>query len=81
MIHCPLPALTRFSYEYILLSGITTLFAVSIIEKKMLDKLADFKKRITWFENYRIKNNKFWPNEERTDGKRFYYHLFRRNGL
>jgi hypothetical protein len=48
--------------------GITTLFAVSIIEKKKLDKLADFKKRISWFENYRIKNKKFWPNEEKTDG-------------
>ncbi len=35
----------------------------------MLDKLDDFRKRITWFENYRKKNNKFWPNEERSDGK------------
>jgi hypothetical protein len=48
--------------------GITTLFAVSIIEKKKLDKLSDFQKRISWFENYRLKNNKFWPNEEKTDG-------------
>ena len=51
--------------------GITTLFAVSIIEKKKLDKLADFQKRINWFENYRLKNNKFWPNEEKT-GWRFH---------
>jgi len=48
--------------------GITTLFAASIIEKSKLDKLSDFKKRITWFESYRLKNNKFWPNEEKTDG-------------
>ncbi len=47
--------------------GITSLYAVSTISKKVLDKLADFKKRITWFENYRKKNNKFWPNEERSD--------------
>lgn len=48
--------------------GITTLFAVSVIEKKKLDKLADFKKRISWFENYRLNNKRFWPNEERMDG-------------
>jgi hypothetical protein len=41
---------------------------VSVIEKKKLDKLGDFKKRISWFENYRIKNNRFWPNEEKIDG-------------
>jgi hypothetical protein len=47
--------------------GLTSLFAVSNIQKKALDKLVDFKKRITWFENYRKRNNKFWPNEERGD--------------
>jgi Glycosyl hydrolase family 63 C-terminal domain len=49
--------------------GLTSLFAVSIIEKKSLDKLNDFKKRIAWFENYRLKNKKYWPNEERSDGE------------
>lgn len=50
--------------------GITSLYAVSTISKRVLDRLTDFKKRITWFENYRIKNNKFWPNEERSiDGE------------
>jgi hypothetical protein len=47
--------------------GITSLFAVSNISKKATDQLKDFKKRITWFENYRKKNDKFWPNEERSD--------------
>jgi hypothetical protein len=47
--------------------GITSLYAVSNISKKAGDQLRDFKKRITWFENYRKKNNKFWPNEERSD--------------
>jgi hypothetical protein len=47
--------------------GLTSLFAVSTIQKKTLDKLVDFKKRITWFENYRKRHNKFWPNEERGD--------------
>lgn len=49
--------------------GLTTLFAVSAIEKKTLDKLQDFKKRITWFENYRKRNKLFWPNEEKSDGE------------
>lgn len=50
--------------------GLTPLYAVSTIGKQQLDKLTDFKKRMTWFENYRIKNKKFWPNEERSkDGE------------
>lgn len=49
--------------------GLTTLFAVSIIEKKTLLKLTDFKKRINWFENYRLKNKRYWPNEEHSDGE------------
>jgi hypothetical protein len=47
--------------------GLTTLFAVSIINRNVLHKLEDFTKRITWFENYRLKNHKFWPNEERAE--------------
>ncbi len=49
--------------------GLTPLFAVSTIQKKVLDKLTDFKKRIGWFENYRKKKGKFWPNEERGEGE------------
>jgi len=47
--------------------GLTSLFAVSTIERKALSKLTDFNKRMLWFENYRKKNKKFWPNEERSD--------------
>lgn len=50
--------------------GLTTLFAVSIIQKETLNKLPDFKKRINWLEHYRLKNNRFWPNEDRTDGEK-----------
>jgi hypothetical protein len=45
--------------------GITPLYAVSTISKHALNTLTDFKKRITWFENYRKKSNRFWPNEEK----------------
>ncbi|MEI6947558.1 glucosidase [Paraflavisolibacter sp. H34] len=61
--------------------GLTTLFAVSTIEKKMLDKLKDFKKRVSWFEGYRKKNNKFWPNEERGDGEEVLLSLVRQDRL
>jgi hypothetical protein len=47
--------------------GLTSLFAVSIIGKKVLTKLEDFNKRISWFENFRKKNSKFWPNEEKAE--------------
>ena len=49
--------------------GLTPLFAVSTISKKVFDKLGDFKKRTAWFEHYRKKNDKFWPNEEKSDGE------------
>ena len=47
--------------------GLTSLFAVSIINKQVFQKLQDFTKRINWFEQYRKKNHKFWPNEEKVE--------------
>ncbi|MEO8412699.1 MAG: glucosidase [Ginsengibacter sp.] len=61
--------------------GITTLFAVSIIEKKVRDKLSDFRKRTSWFEKYRKKNDRFWPNEERTDGEKILLSLVQQDRL
>ncbi len=61
--------------------GITTLFAVSIIEKKVLDKLSDFRKRSTWFEKYRKKNNRFWPNEEHAGGEKLLLSLVQQERL
>ncbi|HEX5654350.1 MAG TPA: glucosidase, partial [Chitinophagaceae bacterium] len=50
--------------------GITSLYAVSTISKQVMDSLPDFKKRTTWFENFRKNNQRFWPNEERSkDGE------------
>jgi hypothetical protein len=50
--------------------GVTSLYAVSTISKTVMDSLADFKKRTSWFENFRKTNNRFWPNEERSkDGE------------
>ena len=61
--------------------GLTSLFAVSTISKRKLDKLKDFKRRSSWFENYRKTNNKFWPNEERGDGEEILLSLVPRNRL
>ena len=61
--------------------GLTSLFAVSIIDKELLEKLPDFKKRITWFENYRKRNNLFWPNEDRSDGDELLISLVQKERL
>jgi len=61
--------------------GLTTLFAVSTIQKKVRDQLADFKKRTSWFENYRNKNDRFWPNEERAESDKILLSLVQRERL
>ena len=61
--------------------GLTSLYAVSTVHKTVMDKLQDFKRRTSWFENYRRKNNKFWPNEERGDGEELLLSLVPRERL
>ncbi len=61
--------------------GLTSLFAVSTIPKLSLDVLKDFKKRTSWFENYRKANRKFWPNEERGDRDEILLSLVRQDRL
>lgn len=47
--------------------GISPIYAVASISRQALKALPDFKKRISWFENYRKKNGRFWPNEEKSE--------------
>lgn len=61
--------------------GLTSLFAVSTIQKSVLQKLSDFSKRINWFENYRKLNGRFWPNEERRDSDEILLSLVPRERL
>jgi len=61
--------------------GLTSLFAVSTIDKEIFDKLPDFEKRVNWFEKYRKKNNLFWPNEERGDGEEILISLVQKERL
>jgi hypothetical protein len=61
--------------------GLSPLFAVANINAFELEALSDFKKRITWFENYRKKNNKFWPNEERSTDAEILLSLVKKDRL
>ena len=61
--------------------GLTTLFAVSIIDNKIFELLPDFQKRSAWLENYRIKNNRFWPNEEHSGGEKTLLSLVQQDKL
>jgi len=51
------------------LVGLSTLFAVLVIDKEKLDKLKDFKKRMQWFRRYRMQNNKYLVIDEFEDGQ------------
>ena len=61
--------------------GLTGLFAVSIMDTEVFKRLPDFKKRIEWFENYREKNDRFWPNEEHGDGEEILISLVKKDRL
>jgi len=49
------------------LVGLSTLFAVMVIKKDMLEKLPDFHNRLKWFQDYREKNNQYLVIEELND--------------
>ena len=76
-----LPDKTTIQLRIQSIVGLTSLFAVSVIDKKVLNKLQDFTKRISWFEQYRKKNNKFWPNEEVADEELILISLIPKNKL
>ncbi|MCD2424980.1 glucosidase [Niabella pedocola] len=61
--------------------GLTSLYAVNIMSKDIFDKLPDFKKRFNWYKNYRLKNDLFWPNEEKGDGEEMLMSLVQRDRL
>ena len=45
--------------------GLAPLFAVTQIEKKVLDQLPDFKVRMEWFQKYRKANHLYLPGQEK----------------
>ena len=46
------------------LVGLTTLFAVLVLKKDLLEKLPDFHKRLKWFQQYRKDNGQYLVIEE-----------------
>ncbi|MEO6454644.1 MAG: glucosidase [Ginsengibacter sp.] len=46
------------------LVGLSTLFAVLVLKKDLLEKVPDFHKRLKWFEQYRQKNHQYMVIEE-----------------
>ena len=46
--------------------GLSPLFAVSLIDLKQINQLPDFKKRMDWFTQYRIRNKKYTAHQENT---------------
>jgi len=61
--------------------GLTSMFAVSVIDRKMLNKLPDFVRRTNWFEKYRKANNKYWPNEEKLEDEKLLMSLIAKERL
>jgi hypothetical protein len=49
------------------LVGLSTMFAVLVLKKDMLDRLPDFHKRLKWFQQYREKNGQYQVIEELND--------------
>ncbi len=49
--------------------GLSSLFAVTVIEKDIFDKLPDFTKRMKWFQDYRKANHLYLPSEAKKDFK------------
>jgi Mannosylglycerate hydrolase MGH1-like glycoside hydrolase domain len=49
------------------LVGLTTLFAVLVLKKDLLEKLPDFHKRLKWFQQYRKDNGQYLVIEELKD--------------
>ena len=61
--------------------GLSVLLAVSIIDFKKIEKLKDFKKRIEYFKNYRIKTGKYLPNEQIKEGENILISLVKKEKL
>lgn len=47
--------------------GLSPLFAVTVIEKEIFEKLPDFTKRMKWFQNYRRARNLYLPSQDKSD--------------
>lgn len=51
------------------LVGLSSLFATLVLDKQRIEKVPDFKRRLKWFRNYRIKNSFYIAIEEFNEGE------------
>ncbi len=51
------------------LVGLSTLFATLVLDKERLEKVPDFRRRLKWFRNYRIRNKFYVVIEEYEEGE------------
>lgn len=63
------------------LVGLSTLFAVFVIKKDLLDKVPDFHNRLKWFQQYREQNNQYSVIEELNENDDILLSLVPRNRL
>jgi hypothetical protein len=63
------------------LVGLSTLFAVFVLKKELLEKLPDFHRRLKWFQRYREDNGQYLVIEELNDHDDILLSLVPRNRL
>jgi hypothetical protein len=78
-LHCPDCGIVPLKVRSLV--GLTALFAVSVIEREVLDRLKGFDKRMKWFLNNRKDLQKFVAIEDRPGGKRTLFSQVHRERL
>lgn len=79
VLHCPDCGIIPLKVRSLV--GLTSLFAVSVIDKEVLDRLKGFRKRMRWFVNNRKDLNKFLAIEEQQNGKDILFSQIHRDRL
>jgi Mannosylglycerate hydrolase MGH1-like glycoside hydrolase domain len=78
-LHCPDCGIIPLKVRSLV--GLTALFAVSVIDKEVLERLKGFKKRMMWFVNNRKDLHKFLAIEEQQGGKDILFSQIHRDRL
>lgn len=78
-LHCPDCSIVQVKVRSLV--GLTALFAVSIIDKDVLNRLKGFRKRMMWFINNRKDLSKFLAIEELPEGKEILFSQIHRDRL
>ncbi len=78
-LHCPDCGIIQLKVRSLV--GLTALFAVSVINREVLDKLKGFKKRMMWFISNRKDLNKFLAIEEQAGADQILFSQIHRDKL